>query len=301
MDGCVIEARDLEKVFARKTIALSGLNMNVPSGSVYGLIGRNGAGKTTALRCLMGALQPTRGRATVLGADLRNAPIELRARVAYVPQTQQMHGWMSLGETCEYVAHFYPTWDDAYARTLAKRFELPWDRTVGSLSGGEQRKAATLVAFASRTEVLVLDEPAAGLDPVARRQLIDEIIDALAEGDGHTVLLSSHILSDLERIADRVGIMDNGRMLREAVLEDLRGHLRRVQIIFEDSGPPPGFSIPGTLRQTVEGPVLTALVELPGEDALETLRQQSGLRITEFPVALEDLFIELLGSREDAA
>jgi ABC-2 type transport system ATP-binding protein len=297
MSELVIEARALRKRFSFSVEAVCGLDMSVPRGSVYGLIGRNGAGKTTTLRCLAGVLRPTAGTARVLGVDMMSAPAATRARFSYVSQVQQMHGWMSLEEMGHYLSFFYENWDSDYARRLAGRFDLPTDRMIGSLSGGQQRMAAMVVAFAARAEVLLLDEPAAGLDPVARRHFINAIVDVLAEGNGCTVVLSSHILSDLERIADRIGIMERGVMLREAGLDDLKSRVRRVQVIFEGTQVPTDFEIPGTLRRSAEGPVLSALVELPTEGALDALRARPDLRVSELPVSLEDLFIDLLGEQ----
>ena len=131
MSELAIQAEDLSKTFPGGTVAVNGLDMSVPPGVVYGLIGRNGAGKTTALRMLLGLLRPNRGTARVLGADMWTAPRRQRARVAYVSQTQQLHAWMTAGELCHYASHFYETWDAAYARRLAERWELDWQRQVG--------------------------------------------------------------------------------------------------------------------------------------------------------------------------
>jgi len=297
MSELVIEARDLSKTFPGGVVAVNGLDLGVPTGSVYGLIGRNGAGKTTALRMLMGLLRPNRGTARVLGTDLWTAPRELRARVAYVSQLQQLHAWMTAEELCHYVSHFYERWDPSYARGLARRFEVPWEQQVGLLSGGQQRKVSILLAFAAQPDVLLLDEPAAGLDPIARRELLDELIDVLSRVEACTVLFSTHILSDLERIAEYVGIMDRGHMVTSARLDDLQSRTKRVQVIFAEPTPP-GFAvpvIPGTLRSELEGPVLTAVVRLESDSQLDEVRRVPGVRVNVFPVGLEDLFIELFG------
>lgn len=299
MSEPVIEARNLSKTFRGGTVAVSGLDLAVAPGTVYGLIGRNGAGKTTALRMLMGLLRPDGGTARVLGADLWTAPRETRARVAYVPQDQQLHAWMTLTEHCTYLAHFYDRWDPAYARRLAGRFELTPDRQVGLLSGGERRKVSVALALAARPEILLLDEPAAGLDPVARRELIDVLVDILASGEGCTVLFSTHILSDLERIAEQVGIMDRGRIVTAASLDDLQSHTRRVQVIFPGDRAPDGFAVPGALRTTVEGPVVTAVARLDSETQLDAVRAMEGVRVQVFLLGLEDIFIALFG-REPA-
>lgn len=295
MSDPAIEARDLSKTFPGGVVAVNGLDLAVPPGVVYGLIGRNGAGKTTALRMLMGLLRPNRGAARVLGTDLWTAPIETRARVAYVPQLQQLHAWMTPEELCHYASHFYGRWDMAYAHGLARRFDVPWDYQVGVMSGGERRKVSILLAFAARPDVLLLDEPAAGLDPIARRELIDELIEVLSRVEGCTVLFSTHIISDLERVAEHVGIMDRGRMVAAARLDELQSRTKRVQVIFEGAAPPPGFAVPGAIRSKAEGPVVTAVVRLASDAQLDEVRRLPGVRVNVFPLGLEEIFIELFG------
>ena len=295
MADFAIETNDLRKSFKRNVEALRGLNMRVPAGAVYGLVGRNGAGKTTAIRCLMGLLRPTSGNALVLGCDMMRASWEHRSRVAYVSQQQQLYPGMTLEQLGNYVADFYPNWDRGFARDLAHRFELTYyDREIGQMSGGEQRKAAMVLAFAARSEVLILDEPAAGLDPIARSQFLDAIVQILSEGDARTVLLSSHILSDLERVADTIGIMRPGEMLWEASLQTMQERARTVQVIFPGEVPKE-FTVPGAVKQRCEGAVVTALVMMNDPGPLDALRREAGLRVSEFPVPLEELFVELLG------
>lgn len=290
-----IEARDLSKTFTGDVVAVNGLDLMVGSGTVYGLIGRNGAGKTTTLRLLLGLLRPNRGTAHVWGTDLWSAPRELRARIAYVSQSQQLHAWMTVEELCHYASHFYENWDSDYARVLAGRWGLAWTRQVGLMSGGEQRKAAILLGLASRAEMLILDEPAAGLDPIARRELVDELVDVLTQNDGRTVLFSTHILSDLERVAEYVGVMDRGRMVASGRLDEFQTSTQRVQVIFEGQGPPPGFSIPGAVRSRSDGPVVTAVVRVLSETQLDAVRRIPGARVSIFPLGLEEIFIELFG------
>ncbi len=203
MNESVITASDLAKSFRGDVIAVNGLDLSVPRGSVYGLIGRNGAGKTTTLRMLMGLLRPVRGTARVLGHDLWTAPRSVRQRVAYVSQEQQLPPAKCTAELCLDLSKLHEHWDFVLAGKLATRFGIRVDAPMAELSGGDQRKVAVLLAFAARPEVLVLDEPAAGLDPIARRHLIEEIIEFLGDGGDRTVLFSTHIIEDLERVADR--------------------------------------------------------------------------------------------------
>ena len=296
MNELAIEARALTRTFGSKVVAVNALDLAVPRGSVYGLIGRNGAGKTTLIRLLMGLLRPHGGTARLLAADFWTAGRRQRSRVAYVPQAQQLHAWMTLEELSRYAGCFYETWDAPYAKRLAERFGLDRHQQVGLMSGGEQRKAAVVLAFAARPEVLLLDEPAAGLDPIARRELLDEIVEILSAGDGTTILLSTHIISDLERLAETIGFMDHGRIVRQEPLTDLQGRMRRVQVIFGGEGPPAGFAVPGAIRSRAEGAVLTAIVNLASDDQLDPIRRLPGVRVQEFPLGLEDIFIELFGT-----
>lgn len=293
-EDAVITASDLSKSF-RDHIAVSGLDFAVPRGSVYGLIGRNGAGKTTTLRMLMGLVRPKRGSARVLGHDLWSAPRNVRERVAYVSQEQQLPSTKSTVELCVDHSRLYENWDVCTAERLAKRFGIRVESPMVALSGGDRRKVALLLAFSARPEVLILDEPAAGLDPIARRQLMEELVDFLGDNRERTVLFSTHILEDLERVAEHTGIMDRGRMVAAGRLEDLQAGMRRVQIVFDSPTVPDGFTIPGALRSRVEGSVFTTVVRFEKPVGLEEIRALPGVRVADFPLGLQDLFIELLG------
>ena len=289
----IIEARNLTKTFRGGVVAVSGLDLAVPRGSVYGLIGRNGAGKTTTLRLLMGLLRPDQGEANVLGASLWTASHELRQRVAYVSQTQQLPGWMTLDELNRSNTIFYPRSDPDLARALARRWDLPMKRPIAHLSGGEQRKSSILLALATRPEVLFLDEPAAGLDPIARRELLASLVDSLTRQEGCTIMFSTHYIGDLERIAEHVAMMDRGRIMRSLRLDEWLQCTKRVQVVFDGSSVPPGFTIPGTKHARSEGPVFTAVVELTSEDQLKQAHSIRGARVNVFALSLEDIFIDL--------
>jgi ABC-2 type transport system ATP-binding protein len=290
-----IEARGLRKEYRGGVEALRGLDLSVRKGAVYGLVGRNGAGKTTTIRCLLGLLHPTAGEARVLGMDLRRAPPAERARVAYVSQEGRLPVNMTLEVLCRYLSHFYERWDAGRAEALAGRFGLDPRRLVETLSGGEKRKVSILAALAARPDVLLLDEPAAGLDPIARRELLDALVEALEEGDGLTVLLSTHILSDIERLAEDVGVIHEGRMVLSGSLEEIQGGTRLVQVIFEGEAVPKGVHLPGTIREEVAGPVLKAIVRPYDEEAVRGAVVGLPARLQAFPLGLEDLFVSLLG------
>ncbi len=296
-----IAVRNLTKTFRGGVVAVSGLDLEIESGVVYGLIGRNGAGKTTTLRLLMGLLRPDRGEVRILGDDLWIAPRSIRQQVAYVSQGQQVPDWMSLTDLCRYTAHFYDRWDQDIARDLAKRWELPWDRPIGRLSGGQQRLAALLTALATRPSVLLLDEPAAGLDPIARHSLNDCLIEALLRSDGCTILLSTHLIGDLERLATRVGIMDRGRIVAAGEVDDWQRTVRKAQVVFPGASVPRDFNMPGALQSETLGPVITAICRAPDDSVWDSIRTRYGARISVFPLTLEEVFVEMFRDRQTAS
>jgi ABC-type multidrug transport system ATPase subunit len=214
-----IETVNLTRRFGRLD-AVDGLNLRVAAGSIFALIGPNGAGKTTTIKLLLNLLRPTRGEALVLGADARRlGPREL-ARIGYVSENQRLPDWMTPTQLIAYVRPFYPTWDDALCRKLQHDLALTAKVPLRALSRGTRMKAALLVSLAYRPELIVLDEPFTGLDPLVR----DELVRALLELTGEyrwTTLISSHDIDEVERLADSVGFIDNGRMVFTESVETL--------------------------------------------------------------------------------
>jgi ABC-2 type transport system ATP-binding protein len=298
MTSGVIQARDLTKSFPGNKVAVTDLSFEVRPGAVYGLIGRNGSGKTTTLRLLLGLLRPDSGEARVLGWDFWQAPRAVRSRAAYVCQNQHPPETKSLAQLSWCLERCNERWDAAHARRLAAQWSLPWDSPLGCLSSGRQRQAAILLAFAVRPEVLILDEPAAGLDPVLRRQLLTQLVEALHQNDGCTVLLSTHLVGDLERLADFIGIMDSGRMALSLPLDTILCQFKRVQLIFECENPPADLALPGMVSPPQRsGSVLNAVVRWTHDGEADSLRQWADARVQVFPMGLEEIFIALFGDR----
>ncbi len=298
MTEYTIETKHLTKDF-RKVSAVDRLEMKVRSGSVYGLLGRNGAGKTTTIRLLMGLLNPTAGEALVNGKQMSKSTACERQRVAYVSQAQRLHRGLSGEEHAAMIAPLYAKWDVEYAREMARHFDIDLTRPAGALSGGQRRMLAVVLAFAIRPDVLLLDEPAAGLDPLARRRLIEALAEMLSNGGGQTVLLSTHLVDDLERIATEVGFMDAGKLVLSRNTDELRERMRRIQVVAKEGPLPSDIAIPGELRSKREGIVLTALASLPSPNALAELEQRPEITVQSFPMNLEETFIALFDDEKE--
>ena len=212
--------------------AVRDLGLEVRRGEVFALLGPNGAGKTTALRTIVNVLEPTAGRAEVLGVDSqRLGPSQLQ-RIGYVSESQELPDGLSGAEMLAFLRPLYPTWDDVFARELASQFRLPLARRLGQLSRGMRMKTALVSSLAYRPELLLLDEPFAGLDPLVRDEVIDGVL-ALGDREGWTVLLCSHDVDEVERLADRVGILNHGRLVLVEETESLLARYRTVETVLE--------------------------------------------------------------------
>ena len=233
-DWSVLRLVDLHKRYGRVP-ALNGLTLRVDRGQVYGFLGRNGAGKSTALRVIMGITRPERGTVTLFGAPAKPSDVRPRMRIGYVAQEQHFYDWMTPERLGKFVGAFYPTWDDARYRDLLRRFDVP-QRKSGTFSGGMKVKLALALALAHRPELLVLDEPTAGLDAVVRREFV-EILRELAQSGEQTTLFSSHLIDEVEAVASRVGIVEDGRMRYEGSLPDLAGRVRVLSLPRERDEP----------------------------------------------------------------
>jgi len=224
----VIETHGLTRRFGRLE-AVHGLDLAVPQGAVYALLGPNGSGKSTTIKLLMNLLQPNTGGAQVLGADSRQlSPRELR-RIGYVADGMELPEWMTVRQFLDYFRPFYPTWDTMLEKKLLQDFELPPERKLKHLSRGMKMKAALMAALAYHPELLILDEPFSGLDPVVRDDFIRGLIETSAQGEW-TIFISSHDIEDIERLADWIGIIENGKLRFAEELESLQRRFRRIEV-----------------------------------------------------------------------
>ena len=235
----VIEIQSLSRRFGTND-ALSDVSLTIPRGVVFGLVGTNGAGKTTLIRHVMGLLRPQRGSVAVFGLDPVANPTGVLARVGYLSELNELPEWMRIEELIGFTRSFYPTWDDSYARSLQQLFELDSRTQIQHLSKGQRARVGLLLALAFRPELLVLDEPSSGLDPLVRRDILVAVIDTVVQ-DGRTVLFSSHLLDEVERVADRVAIIEGGRIVRNEPIDQLKSRYLRLVLHFDDpvAEPPP--------------------------------------------------------------
>jgi ABC-2 type transport system ATP-binding protein len=222
-----IQLRSLTKQYRRGTDAVSGLTLDIAPGSVFALMGRNGAGKTTTIHLLLDLLAPTSGEARIFGVPAKRLRPQHRQRIGYVSENQQMPDWMRVGQFLRFLQPMYPTWDDDLTDRLVRLFAVPLEQKLSQLSRGQRIKAAFLGALCYRPDVLILDEPFSGLDSVIRQDLLDALVDFLADGE-HTVLLSSHDLDEVERLTDTIGVLERGRLGLCGKVDELLTRAREV-------------------------------------------------------------------------
>ncbi|MBI3448674.1 MAG: ABC transporter ATP-binding protein [Acidobacteria bacterium] len=270
--------------------AVRDLSLEVPRGSIFGLLGQNGAGKTTTIRTLLNLLQPTSGRLTLLGLDSVAGSLEVRRRVGYLPEDPACYGWMTVEEAVRFNAAFYPTWDRDLASQLLKQLGLPGDRRVRALSRGMQAKVGLVLALAPRPELLILDDPTSGLDPVVRREFLEAVI-ANTQAEGGTVLFSTHLLHEMERVADEVAILHEGRLRARASLDDLKAGTKKLRAVYPERIPE-SFPLDGIVR--VERNHHQALITVSGyrEGHGEKLLGAGAESVEVIDLSLEEIFVE---------
>jgi len=216
----VVQVSELSRRFGATT-ALDSVTLSLPRGAVYGLVGANGAGKTTLIKHLLGLLQAESGSVRVFGLDPVADPVGVLSRIGYLSEENDLPGWMRVDELMRSTRAFYPTWDDAYAEELRQTFALDPSAKIKDLSKGQKARTGLLVALAHRPELLVLDEPSSGLDPIVRRDILGAIIRTIAH-EGRTVLFSSHLLGEVEEVADHVTMVSRGRIVLSGPLDEIK-------------------------------------------------------------------------------
>lgn len=290
MNGEVLRAARLQKSFGNKEV-LHGIDLTLDTGTVLGLLGANGSGKTTLIKCALGLLRATSGSVTVLGEASWNLSGDAKARLGYVPQEVTSYPWMRVRQVIAYTAAFYPRWNHAFVDTLCDRWHVAREDRVGALSTGQLQTVGIILALGHQPEFLVLDEPVASLDPSARRQFLRTLLELLQD-QKQSILFSTHITSDLERVAQRVVILDDGKIRFHGELDELKDRVKRLRITSRHDLPS-NFAIPGSLRCQVDGSHATVSVSDFDERLVAQVRQTWDADVSVNDLNLEEIFVEM--------
>jgi ABC-2 type transport system ATP-binding protein len=295
----VLDFDNIHRTYQKGTEVLNGVTFTVEKGGVVGLVGKNGAGKTTLLRIAMGMLEAQKGKVRVFGLDPRREPLEVKRRVGFVSEDQILPPFMRVDQVIDLHRGLFPTWDESITRDLIDRFAIPVGTKIKALSKGQARQVALLCAVAHKPELLLLDEPAAGLDPAARREFLETSI-RLLNRVGSTILFSSHYMTDVERLADRIVMLHEGRVLIEAELDELREQYS-LALVPHDGGTSRASvaALEECLGVRDRSDALHAIFNLEPESTARLLETELGITDSLCSrIALEDMFVELAGGQQ---
>ena len=298
-DTWAVRTTDLHKRYG-SVAALRGVGLTVPEGAVYVLIGPNGAGKSTALRILLDLVRANEGSVTALGLDPRRDGPRLRAQIGYVPEAQKWeHTWMKVGQLLAHHASYFPAWDPEYASRLVRRLELPFDRAYGKLSKGQARRVQVVMALAHRPPLLILDEPTDGLDPLAREATLSVLAEHMADAPA-TLLISTHLVHETERLADHIGVLNDGELRAQLPVTELQRMLRRYRAEVPDGWAGAGFD-GAVVRRSARGREIQWTV-WGDEGQVRSRFEATGATLREVsPLSLEEAAVSLLSSGKEAS
>jgi ABC-type multidrug transport system ATPase subunit len=291
-----VEIQGLTRRFGAK-VALDEVSLSLPAGSVLGLVGENGAGKTTLIRHVLGLLKAQQGTVRVFGRDPAADPVGVLSRIGYLSEEGELPEWMRVCELMRYAQAFYPTWDEAYAEELRGQFGLDPTARIKNLSKGQRARAGLMVALAYRPDLLLLDEPSSGLDPIVRRDILGAIIRTIAD-EGRTVLFSSHLLAEVERISDQVAMIRSGKILFCDSMERLKQSHARLTLRFElpQESPP---RLAGALSWDGGGREWTAVCAGPANSLQEAAAELGAQVVARAGVSLDEIFLARAGQSCD--
>ena len=291
-----IEIQNLSYSYG-KAEAVHDLSLRVLPGRCYGLFGRNGAGKTTTMKCLLNLLRPQRGQVRVFGLDPTSAEVEVKRRLAYVPDQLAFYPWMTVRETLDYLASFRDVWNRKKEQELFDRFQLDPGKRTSALSKGQRTQLALIAAICPETDMLVLDEPTSGLDPIVRREFIETVIGAYQEGNlgNRTILVSTHLITEFEGLIDEFTIIDRGASVLTLDADEARLRYQRIRARFAQA-PPPDLDCRSALHVRRQGRELELLVNGSGPELLERLRTYSPESLSTEALTLEEIFVAILKS-----
>jgi ABC-2 type transport system ATP-binding protein len=288
----VINVSELTRRFGAKT-ALASVSLSMPRGAVYGLVGANGAGKTTLIKHILGLLRAESGSVRVFGLDPVADPVGVLSRIGYLSEENDVPGWMRVDELIRYSRAFYPAWDDVYAEELRQTFALEPTAKIKNLSKGQKARAGLLIALAYRPELLVLDEPSSGLDPIVRRDILGAVIRTIAD-EGRTVLFSSHLLEEVEQVADHVTMIHQGAIALSAPLDEIKESHRYLTVRFAESRPQPP-AVAGVLRWDGGGQEWTAVYRGSSGELQAAVAGWGARIVAERVPSLDEIFVAHVG------
>ncbi len=284
----IVQIQELTRRFGRKT-ALENITLDVPQGCVFGLVGENGAGKTTLIKHMLGLLRAKSGSVRVFGLDPVRHPVEVLGRIGYLSEDRDLPEWMRIVQLLRYTRAFFPSWDESFAQELCATFELDLHQKIKSLSRGQRARVGLLIALAHRPDLLLLDEPSSGLDPIVRRDILSAIIRTVAD-EGRTVIFSSHLLEEVERVSDQVAMIHAGRLVLSGGLEEITAAHHLITLRFEQSQSVCP-NLPGALSCQGSGQEWTVLCN-GRMDEMQSAAQAMGGRIVEERIpTLEEIFV----------
>src|SRR6185369_15205340 len=288
-----IQIDDLTYAYG-KADAVRNLSLTVRPGRCYGLFGRNGAGKTTTMKCLLNLLRPQSGQVRVFGMDPAKREVDVKRRLAYVPDQVAFYPWMSIRETLDYLASFRDNWNNKTEQELLKRFGLDPTQRTGGLSKGQRTQVALIAAVCPETDLLVLDEPTSGLDPIVRREFIETVIGAYQEGNPgqRTIFVSTHLITEFEGLIDEFTIVDKGRDVLTLGADQARERYQKIRVRFAQL--PPELDLTAALHVRRAGRELDLIVNGGGTELLERLRHCNPEALTTEALTLEEIFVATL-------
>ena len=295
----IIETTNLAKRYS-STEAVRGLNLSVPAGLICGFLGRNGAGKSTTIKMLLGITRPSSGKGRVFGLPIDDpaASLEIRRRTGYVGEDKRLYGYMTGEQMIRFTRSLYPRWKMDWERQLLREFALPLNRKVKTYSKGMRTKLALLLSLARGVDLLILDEPTEGLDPVMIEQVLQALVRAAAEGT--SVFFSSHQIAEVEQIADHVSVIHNGRLLLDGALDRLKESYRRVILVFPNRAPEKEFSMPGVKWIEAGRHTLSVFASHNVDDIVDRARALDAASVDVVPLTLREIYLESLKEEQHA-
>jgi len=294
--AAVIETIELKKNYGKHE-AVRGLNLSVHAGSVCAFLGQNGAGKSSTIKMLVGMIHPTSGSGSILGhrIDKERESLLIRQKVAFVAEDKRLYDYMSVGQIIHFTRSFFPGWNHTLEGRLLEQFELPPERKIRQLSKGMRTKLALLLGFARGCELLILDEPTEGLDPVAIEDVLQIVVSLAAQGT--TIFFSSHQIAEVEQVADHVLMIDRGKLVLDAPLDRIKEQYRHIQAVFPNPIEERDLRLPGIERVHVEGRTASFVASHNVDSIVEHVRMLRAGSVDVLPVSLKEIFLEKVKAR----